>query len=719
MTRNINVIEKPTFCRLCEPHCPLIATIDAGRVVGLRPNEADPIGGTACHKGLSYLEVHRDPDRLNYPMKRLNMKSEQQGQFERMGWDAILAEIGKRINDIREEHGPNAIAIYLGNPLFFNGSAPGMAYRLQSALGSLTLFTANSQDAASRVAAFQYMYGSPASMSIPDIYNTDYLLCMGANPRVSKWTGMCSPNDPEVLKNIKKRGGKIRFVNPRKTESSTEETGPTLQIKPDTDVYFLAAILHELHRTSSFRYESLEGRVKNLDDAIRFVAPYSPAKVSRVTGLTADEITQIAKEISDASSACIYASLGLTQGRQGILSNWLVQVINLVTGNVGRKGGIIKPAALIDACSPIKALHKLETSIGTFEMPEPIGYASLPGAVLADLIEGGDIHALIILGGNPLLSIGGEERMRQAFGKLDLMLTVDIFPSATADLSDYVLPATDWLERPDINLLGDGLRSFPHVRYTEAMTKPAFERKNDWWILARLIQEIDEDSPLDDHPDDTEGDVSVNQMLAARNLSIEQMLAEPSGVKILPAEAAESIFERTIAHPDGLIDCFPEEFRKAHLERRCEIFFRELEGEPSDTLLLISRRSHLMHNSWFSNIKRFTVGREGVNPLHICSSDAKKYDLFEGDRVLVSSQYGAVETQIFISDELRPGTVAMTHGSGHGRAFGLKSARKNAGENYNKLVPTGPGSYEPLSNMSWLNGVPVSVKRIEEHRSFI
>jgi len=705
--------EKYTFCRICEPNCSIIAAFGAdGEIAELKPNRDHPSGGVACHKGLSFLEVHRDPDRLNWPRKRLNARHEDRGAFVDVEWDAAMEEIGARIRLLQEAHGPNAVAVYLGNPFAFNASALLLAAEFQDLLGTGMRFSANTQDAANKFIALGAVYGCSDATMIPDLLNTDYLLCVGANPKVSRWTLVSAPNNWEIVKDIRRRGGKVRFVNPRVTESSTEETGPTLLLRPGTDVYFLAAVLNEIENRTGFGDPLAARWGKNVDQLRDFVRTYSPERVADVVGLAAEAIREVAADLLAAKSAAIYMSTGVNQSRQGVLCAWLVEMLSLVTGNLGRRGGNYKANGLLEDFKPQNGWREVQTSLGPLRLPDPVGFSVLPAAILPDLIGNGDVRALIVLGGNPLLSVGGGERAREAYAKLDLLVSIDIYPSATAELSDYALPATDWLERPDINLLSSGLQPIPYAQYTDAMAQPAAGRRNEWWILARMAQAIGLPSPLDQAPDEVDGSATLRGLLAAGGLTPEDLRSMPSQTAMIPEAPRDSLFERCLQHADGKIDCFPPSFATSGLLDRCEAIFAELRQQAPNALKLISLRTPHLHNTWLANSQRYRRGKNAENPLHMNEADAARMDLIAGDRVRVSTRFGAVQTLILIDNDLGPGVVAMSHGFGHERSFGLKVAQKNPGANCNALMPVGPASYEPVSYMSWLSGVPVTVEKM-------
>jgi formate dehydrogenase len=521
---------KHTFCRICEPYCPIVAELDdVGKIVKLHPNPEHPSGGTPCHKGLTYLDVHRDPDRVNWPQKRLNPRTHARGEFVETDWDTAMGEVGAKLSALRETHGSDAIAVFFGNPWSMSAPPYFSAVELMDRIGTHMRFSGNTQDTANKFVCAAEVFGTAAAIMVPDLYHTDYLLCLGTNPKVSRWTTASVPNDGmEVVKRIRQRGGKVRFVNPRRIESSTEETGPTLLIKPGTDVYVLAALLNELHAQGGFDEALLSKYGKHVDGLEKFIARYPAGRVAEVTGIEASQIRAIAAEMIAAKSAAVFMATGVNQSRQGMLCFWLAEMINFASGNLGRLGGMHKPAGLLDDFPPAGAMQQLETSVGTFEIPDPMSLGVLPAVLLPDLIENGDIRALIVLGANPLITVGGEQAMRKAFEKLELIVSVDIYRCATGEIADYVLPATDWLERMDINIHGNAMQPIPYVQYADAIEPPAFGRRNAWWIIQRLSQAMGLPSPLDDEPNAMDGVALIEGMLAAKGLSIEQMRQKPN-----------------------------------------------------------------------------------------------------------------------------------------------------------------------------------------------
>jgi anaerobic selenocysteine-containing dehydrogenase len=332
---------------------------------------------------------------------------------------------------------------------------------------------------------------------------------------------------------------------------------------------------------------------------------------------------------------------------------------------------------------------------------------TLPGNLMAEVFESrrNPVKALIVVSGNPLLSIGGEARLRAAMQGLELIVVLDIYRSATAELADYVLPATDFLEREDITTLGLGHQLEPHVQYTPAVVPPHGERREDWWILSRLMQAMSRPSLLD-APEPTPF-AAVEAMLQYSGLSIDQLKQLPCQTAILPETNPEDLFRFAVQNDDGLIDCCPEVFRRGHAS--AERHWQALLAEPKDQLKLITRRNGLMVNSWMHNLPVHKKSVHMTNPLWMNPQDAESRGLFGGSEVSVQTDFGQVQAELVFDETLRPGVVAMSHGWGQSKAYGLTTARRFPGVNVNQLAAVGPGTFDELSNQAHLTGINVKV----------
>ncbi|MEM9620387.1 MAG: molybdopterin-dependent oxidoreductase [Pseudomonadota bacterium] len=696
-----------TYCRICEPQCALVAQVDAKKqeVVRLLPDKSHPVHkGFACHKGLNFTELHNDPDRLNYPQRRQSGTT----NFERISWDDAAEEIAGRITGLSEKYGADALGFYVGNPSAFNSTGRDAVRKFARAVGTKYFFGSGTQDCSNKFAASEAVFGTANLHPIPDFKHTQYFLSLGSNPKISHVSFVHMTDPMGALRDIVSRGGKVVHVNPRKIESVTPNSGELLQIKPDTDVYLLAALIHEVRRAGLHDQAWIDEHARNIEPMWDYVAQFPAEKVADVVGVPAEQIRHIAAEFASADGASVHMSTGVNMGRQGTLAYWLVQMLSLITGNLGRRGGNLYSPGYFPAATVGKPKSDnpfFDTPFG--ELRTITG--SLPGNLLADHIEQGLIKGLICMSGNPLLSMGGEERLQAAFKQLELVVVVDIYPSATSQTADYLLPATDWLERADINSVSLGFQPQPYVQFTDAVVPARFERRQEWWIFARLQQALGMRSPLDDAQHDLFA--RMDRQLEGCGLSMASLHRAPGQTAVLSEPEPELLFAQGVQLPERKIDCFPPLIQRGI--HSSEGQFAELIGELEDApLKLISLRTNYMVNSWLHNLPSLKRDHVLDNPLHIHPSDMQALNLTAEDEVTVSSAYGQVIANVVADTDLQPGVVAMTHGWGHAGNTRLSLASNHPGTNINAVLPTGPGSFDPLSNMSHMTGIKVEVQAL-------
>ena len=702
-----------TFCRLCDPHCGLLAEVEDGRIVALRNDKDHPVHkGFSCHKGIQYLRVHQDPDRLNHPLRRCNPRSEDRGEFVQVSWDQAATEIGAKLTDIERRHGNKAVAMYTGNPAAFSNNFFSNAHALCAGFGEGPRFSAATQDCANKFAGSEALYGSFMVHPIPDLLHTDYFLSIGCNPAISH-TSFIQISDPMArLRALKQRGGKIVFINPRRIESATPQTGEVLQIKPDTDFYLLAGLLHEIIFSIGYDRPRVEKRAKNLDGLIEFVKNWPAERAAAVTDISLDTIREIAREFCAASAASIHMSTGVNMGTQGVLAYWMLQMISLLSGNLGKRGGNIYSPGFCPTAKFTKRTQDQPFFASEFGDVRTVA-GNLPTNLMAEVLESrqNPVKALIVISGNPLLSVGGEARLRAALQGLELIVVLDIYRSATAELADYVLPATDFLEREDVNTLSTGFQLEPYVQYTPAVVPAQGERRDDWWSLSRLLQAMGRPSLLDEP--EPKPFAAVEAMMRHSDLSLDKLKQLPCQTAVLPEVDPEDVFRFGVQNDDGLIDCCPQLFRRGYAwaEQR----WQELIAEPKDQLKLITRRTGLMINSWLNNLAVHKKSLHMTNPLWMNPQDAESRGLFDGSEVIVQTEFGQVQAELVLDESLKLGVVAMSHGWGHSKAYGLTTARRFPGANVNQLAPVGAGSFDVLSNQAHLTGINVKVAAIDSH----
>ncbi len=702
--------EVATFCRICEPSCGLVAEVEDGELVGVKPDTNHPVTkGFACNKGLASLDLHRDPDRCDYPQRR-----RADGTFERISWDEAISEIAERVRTIRERDGQSAFASYIGNPMAFNALAGPAVGSFLYQLGVRKNFSSGTQDCTNKFASSEATYGTSTCHPIPDFDHTDFLLVLGSNPRVSHMSFVSIADPMASIRGIRERGGRVRFVNPREIESALP--GETVLVQPDTDVYLLAAMLEEIIASDRFDADVVDDHATRFDELRAFVGRYPAERVAPVVGLEAEAIRALARDFVEAPTASAALSTGVNMGRQGTLAYSLMQLLVFVTGNLDRRGGNLYSQGFYDAAprsgraDPTKQFF--DSAFGRIRKIR----GSLPGNLMPDFIEHEEdpIRAMFVVCGNPVLSIGGEARLRRALESLDLLVVVDLYRNATAELADYVLPATDGFERDDLNLCGLGMQHQPFVQVVPPAVEPRGERKPEWWIFGRLEQALGLKSMLDG------GDAPplfgrLDHMMQGTGHDADAIRALPSGTLVLPDPEPGRFYEDVIQTEDRRVDCHPPLFEIEGAIERMESLFLESAATASEAdparFKLITKREPSMHNSWFQNLPKVR-GRHREPRLWLNPADAEALGLAAGDRVRAKNEWGEIEVSIATEAGLLRGVAAMPHGGGNAKTPALLFASEKPGANANALLPSGPGSFEPISCQAFMTGIPIEIRPV-------
>ena len=696
--------EVGTYCRICEPQCALVARVDESneaQPIRLLPNKEHPVHkGFACHKGLNFTQIHMDPDRLDFPQQR-----NADGTLERVSWNAASEQIATELKRISDQWGTDAIGMYIGNPSAFNSTGRDAARKFAQQIGVKYRFGSGTQDCSNKFAASEAVFGTANLHPIPDFAHTNYFLSLGSNPKISHVSFVHMTNPMQTLRDIVSRGGKVKHVNPRDIESATPASGDLVQIKPDTDLFLLAALIHEIVAANLHDAEYIAAHADSFDELMKFTSQYDADTVSAVTGLAAEEIRTLAREFATAQGASVHMSTGVNMGTHGTLAYWLLQMLSLITGNLGRRGGNIYspgyfPAATVGKprsdnpffASPFAEVEDMRTIAG-----------SLPGNLMADYIEAGHVKALVCMSGNPVLSMAGEKRLQEAFKKLELLVVVDIYPNATAQQADYLLPATDWLEREDINSVSLGFQPVPYVQYAPAVVAPRFERKPEWWIFGSLLQSLGLPSVLDNEQFDPLS--RLDRQLESADLNVNHLREQPHNTIVLGEPEPETLME--VGLQFDAVQCFPPLIQRGI--QTAHDHFAQLQAEDDQTLKLITLRTNYMVNSWMHNIPALKRDTALNNPLHMHPQDVERLGFKQGQEVAVSTEHGSVIATVEPDADFRPGVVGMTHGWGHANNADLSLANNHPGVNVNAILPTGAGSYDPLSNMSYMTGIAVNV----------
>jgi anaerobic selenocysteine-containing dehydrogenase len=706
-------------CPLCEATCGLEVTVDGDRIESVRGDKDDPFSqGFICPKGVSLKALHDDPDRLRTPLIKRG------GVFVEASWDEAFAEIDRRLPAIRQQFGDNAIAAYLGNPGAHNLGSLLYGRVLWKALGTQNFYTAGTVDQVPKHFSSGYLFGDGLTIPVPDVDRTDFLLLLGANPLVSNGSLLTAPDMRGRLKAIRARGGKIVVVDPRRTLTA-EAADQHLSVRPGTDALLLAALAYVLFDEERVTLRHLAQHVTGADEVRDLVASFAPEVVAPVVGVPADEIRKLARELSDAPSAAVYGRIGTTTQAFGTLASWLVDVLNVLTGNLDRAGGAMFPLAVGGQANATPGRRRGFVH-GRWRsrvrgLPEVVG--ELPVATLADEIQtpgDGQVRALITVGGNPCVSTPNAARLSQALDELDFMLSLDVYLNETTRHADVILPGPVPLARDHFDLVFYQLSVRNIANWTPAVFDS--ELPQEWQTLLRLVGVVMGQGPnadvaaLDEFvaaqaaqragldpavAGDRRGPARlVDLMLHAGpyELTLADLEAAPHGIDLGPLQPR---IPDVLGTPSGKIELAPPAIT-VDLPRLIASL-----DEPPRPFVLIGRRQLSSNNSWMHNLAPLVRGGNRCTA-QVHPDDATKLGLADGGLATISSRTGSVTVPVEITDAVRPGVVSIPHGWGHDvPGTRAEVAHAHAGVNSNLLADE--LLLDALSGTAVLNGIPIDV----------
>ena len=708
-------------CNVCEAMCGLAIKVEDGRITDVRADKEDVFSrGHICPKGPAMREVLEDPDRIKRPMRRTA------SGWKEIGWDEAFDEVATKLKELRAQHGKDSVGLYLGNPNVHNHGAILAVQGFAKAIGSRNRFDANSQDANPKLFACMLLYGDQAAITIPDVDRTDYFLMLGANPAASMGSLMTLGDVRGRLADVRARGGKIVIVDPRRTETAAWSDAHHF-IRPGGDAAFLLALLHVLFESGRVDEEALLSTTRGVSELKTIASRFSPERVAEAIGMSAEVIRTIARDFGAAPRAVIYGRVGTCQNEFGPTASWLIEAINVVTGNFDKPGGAMFPSPAVDVARIGRAVignHYARWRSRVRGLPEFGGL--LPAAVMAEEMETpgeGQIRGFVTLAGNPVLSTPNGERLATALSKLEYMVSIDYYLNETTRHAHLILPPVHALERSHYDLVFHALAVRNTVKYSEAVVAPPPDSRDDFSILYELGMRLG--GVRFGHPaidrlarmawkrglklnPDTVIDLAMrigpygDRFVKPNGLNLKKVKRAPHGIDLGPLRPSARERIRT---QDGLVDVAP-----AVLAPEIERLDAWLADRSRSALVLIGRRHLRTNNSWMHNVRSLVKGPDR-SQLFMNREDARRLSLVEGQEVRVRSRTGAITTHLIPTDDLMVGVVSMPHGYGHEAAADtMKIAGETPGPNVNAI--TDDLLVEPILGTAILNGVPVTVEAV-------
>ena len=655
-------------CMLCEAICGITVQLEGGRVTGVRGDKDDPFSrGHVCPKAAAIPDVMDHPDRIREPMRRVG------DRWEPVSWEDAFSEAADRISAIQREHGRNAVGMYVGNPTVHSHGAILGIPLLSKALGGRSRFSATSVDQLPQMLAALEMFGHQLLFPVPDVDRTAFLLVLGANPIVSNGSLMTAPGIAHRLSALRARGGRLVVVDPRRTETAAV-ADRHVAVRPGGDAALLLGMLQVIFADGLERPGRLARFTTGLGKLREIASRYPPERVAARAGVPPEAIRSLAREFAASPTAVCYGRVGISTQEFGGVASWLVNVLNVVTGNLDQPGGAMFTTPAADVVALNARLGKLG-SFGRFRsrvrgLPEFGG--EFPVAALAEEIDTpGDsqIRGLVTFAGNPVLSTPNGGRLDRALPGLEFLLAIDLYRNETTRHAHLILPPTFGLERDHYDLVFNTVAVRNVARYAKAAVAPPPGVRDDWDILLGLALALR-----------ARGGGGRRRNLGAtlrsaralgprrilglllrfgpQPLSIGTLERSPHGVDLGPLEPR---LPGRLFTPDRRIRLVPDVLLADLIRVDADL---GAAAPVAGSLQLIGRRRLRSNNSWMHNSARLVKGPVGCTLL-VHPDDAAARGLSQGAEALVRSRVGEIRVPVSVSDEVAPGVVCLPHGWSH------------------------------------------------------
>ena len=713
------VVDHKTFCGICEAACGIVVSVSGDDVVKIRGDADHPNSrGFLCPKGAAFGAVRDDPDRVLQPLQR-----QADGSFQPVTWSTALDDIGTRLRALIKRHGSESIGLHLGNPNGWNYGAFMWLLGMAAALKTKHLYTASSVDINNYWVVGELLYGHNLVTPFPDIAHTRFLLVLGANPVVTHGSMMTAGRVKEQMAAIVERGGRVVVIDPRRSETAAQfEWQP---MRPDGDPWLLAGMLKTIVDEGLADPTALKLQTRGAESLSALLRDVTPQRVADETGIAWADVQQLARDFAASPAAALYGRCGASLGPFSTLTKYLIDVINIATGNFDRRGGVVLGQPMLDT----EAFTKLFKTNGydrwrtrVDNIPEVLGTSPLATLTREIRTPGkGQLRALLIASGNIATTSCASGDVGAALDELELLISLDPYITETNRHAHYILPPTLWLERDGMPIFSQMHAGVPYAQWTPATVSARGEARDDWWILDEICKRIGL-VPSPSKLMQFFGKLGIRLTPATAvdlfmrigpagdwfglrpGISRRKLFTQTSGVKLNDAPAV-GVSRKRVHHKGGLI---PLDQPLMHTEV-ARLVARPQANDPAWPLRLISMRELRSQNSWLHNVPKLTTGDRRPH-LRIHPDDARALGLIDGQDATITSRWGEIQAPVTISEDMMPGTVALPQGWGHGG--GWRRAVAIGGGRYNDLTSNDVSEIDVPSGNAVLNGLRVRVNKV-------
>ncbi|MFG1931231.1 molybdopterin-dependent oxidoreductase [Mycobacterium sp. NPDC048908] len=718
-----------TFCRYCLASCGLEVTVEDNRVVKISADKQNPhTWQDFCAKGRTANQLVEHPRRVLNPMRRVGDGTD---SYVEASWDEAISDIAARMNALIDADGPDAIGVYYGNPSGFSSSNIIFMNAWLDAIGTRNRYFVGSVDQNAMHVVAAAMYGSILMAPVSDIDNCDYFLLVGTNPAVSAWNWLETvPGGWRRALERQKQGASIIVVDPLHTETA-EKADVHLAVRPGQDWALLLGMVKVILDEGLEHRQDCTELTTGVDDLRNLVADADLDELASRCDIPRAQIQQVARDFAAARGAMVVTRTGVSLHLAGTVAEWLGHVLNVITGRMDRPGGRRYEPGYVDAIrlsAMVKETGHTSRIAGRGMVAGAHALSELPDEITTP--GPGQIKAMLINCGNPVVSGPDGAKLDAALAQLDLLVAVDLVQRESHRHAHWLLPAAHWLERDDLLAFTSNMHDQPYLQYGQRAVEPPPGVRQEWRIFAdlaiamgkplfgakgvnqfvkatRVLSRVTGKPAVEFGPHWIDRlVVATSRKINGRRIKWRDVMSHPHGWVLGSREFGH--FRKALRTDDNKVHAAPPEFVQRARELLAEPGPRPPAGYPFQ---LANRRNRHSMNSWLNELPGLHPSGKG-NEVVIHPADAAALGIGDGDKVRVYSRVGAIELAAAVNELPRPGVVVVDHGWGS-RIFDPRggSRPESYGANRNLLVDSAP--VDPLSQTAALSSSYVGIERVQ------
>ena len=640
-----------TGCTLCYHSCGTEVSVQDGRVVAVDGQKDHPLNkGYLCPKGRATIEHIYHPERLRHPLKRSG------DGFEQISWDQALDEIAEKLKKLQDEFDPSALAFFCGSVGVENFEMVALSHRFKALLGTPNYFSVESICYRMRIRCRQMTFGL---YPVEELDSNLYVL-WGHNPHESDF-----PLSISIAEN-RKKGAKIVVIDPKRIPLA-DEAEMYLKIRPGTDGALALALIHVIIKEKLYDADFIEKWTYGFDRLVPHIEPYTPDWAEQITWIPAEDIRKLARLFATTKGGGIYQGT-CTQDQQanGTQTDRALAILQTIVGGINVPGGwVISPRLrLKNIQSPLEG-----QPLGTDKFPlfyelwgrtSPYGIVAMLPESIPDKIKG-----LLVVGGNPIITMPDTNAFREAFKKLDLLVVYEQFMTETAQLAHYVLPATSHLEGWSLAYNYNVCHCLPYLMLREKAIEPVGECRGVLDIYRALGERLGfgEEFPWEDEKD------LVKDLLGPCELNFDVLNKEKPGGAFYQ-ETSYEMTEGMFRTPTGKIEIYCQALADVGFDPLPTYLEPEKSpqgkrwgelGERFPLILSNGQRNIFYTNSQMHHLD--SMRKESRYPkAEMGPETAEKYGIRHDEEVYIETDRGRARMRASVDARVAEGVVLVPHG---------------------------------------------------------